>query len=113
MDLRADVAVVRVRLTGAQVSALQCAGLELAPDEDEVALARAFCGRELRFAVEDVFAVSRGLIAAANSEDAMAEDGCRDAASRRFARGARDAMSNLAGRVAAAIKSGVAAAPCR
>jgi hypothetical protein len=93
-----------VALTVAQRSALECAGLELAellPLDDEDAgdaalLLSAWNGAtRFRFADVDRDAVIGALIRAANSEDATAED-AKDADSRRRARGACAALSNLA-----------------
>lgn len=95
--------MLRVPLSPSQASALECAGLDLL-DGDDAALGRAIAGRSLQFHSADSAAIMRALVAAANSEDAMAMDARRDADSRRFARGARDALTNLASRVAHAMK---------
>jgi hypothetical protein len=93
-------AMVEVRLTDAQWSALECAGLDLA-DGDDGLLRKVWERRRgiLRFSASQREHVSRALTELANAEDDSAERD-RDPATRKYARGARDALTNLASKVA-------------
>jgi hypothetical protein len=91
--------VVEVRLAAAQQSALECAGLDLA-DSDDGLLREAWDrgARALRFAASQREHVSIALTELANAEDDSAERD-RDNETRKYARGARDALTNLARKV--------------
>lgn len=88
-------------LTPAQISALECACL----DEDTPVTLRAWRGSALHVEASHADALAAELADLANSEDAQAEEcsrlrgGERDVEGARMARGARDALSNLAARV--------------
>ena len=98
--------MIVVRLTQAQESALGCAGARLTcdvPADDiergEVALAAAWIDGRLEFEESDREWIRAAVVELANNEDDVAEDRNRAADSRRFARGARTALSNLAGKI--------------
>lgn len=103
-----------VRLTDAQASALECAGLDLSADDlepEERLLAAVWQGNKLRFQESERDTVHRALINLSNAEDAMANDDNRDTLSRRHARGAAQALSNLATLVSQAPVTQEAVAP--
>lgn len=79
---------MRVTLTIAQQSALECADLSV---EETPRLWAAWSGRGLSFASADVNGLCEEINEASNSEDAMREDPA--------AAGAAQALSNLARRV--------------
>lgn len=79
---------MRIALTNAQQSALECADLSI---EETPRLWAAWNGRGLSFATADVDGLCEEINEASNSEDAMRHD--PDAA------GAAQALSNLASRV--------------
>ena len=94
---------IQIRLTPAQVSALECAS------DDSWTVMRAWRGSTL--SVSDAAharLLADALADLANSEDAQAEEcmrlrnGARDVEGARMASGARDALTNLAARVRAA-----------
>ncbi len=82
---------VVVRLTKAQRTALQCAGLELACEPSERALAAAWDGgTTLRFERSQSELINRALTDASN-----AEDYCAETTGDRAARGAALALANI------------------
>jgi hypothetical protein len=85
-----------VRLTAAQASALECSGVDVAPDEHEQLVLDAWVA-DREFVVHEEFRdrVVSALIELANAEDAMAENRALDPALRAGARGACRALSNL------------------
>jgi hypothetical protein len=85
---------VKIRLSASQFSALECAGL----DEDFPALLRAWRGGSLVFEPAEAEALYSELNDRSNSEDATAEQ-ATDTVLRRQARGAAQALGNLAGKV--------------
>lgn len=90
---------MNVRLTDAQVSALECAGLALDDDPAAIALLRAWRDgdwRRLSFEPGDRDLLTRALVDAANSEDAAAERGDP------FAARARASLEAVARKVARA-----------
>ena len=94
-----------IRLTPAQVSALQCLdGGGITTEHEPVLLqawhdAREYSGQPLlRFMSSDAATLCRELTELANSEDHVAQFGA-DAAARRAAAGARTALSNLADKI--------------
>lgn len=90
----------RIRLTSAQVSALECSGiLEAAEGPREAAVLAAWQGSLLIVAHEALDDVCGGLVDLANAEDASAEEGSLDPVQRRQARGACDALSNLVAKI--------------
>lgn len=105
-----EVTPVRIRLTSAQIAALECAGLDLAVDDEERLLAAAFTGKTLEFAAADRDAIYSAIVEAANAEDGMAEDPSRDTDARQAARRARDVLSRLA---SIALQAGEVVTPAR
>ena len=90
-----------IRLTAAQRSALECAGLEM-PEPDQIALALAWQGRDvLDVTAETKDAIVAALTELANGEDALAEQ-TDDRDVRRGARGACAALGKLSLKVARA-----------
>lgn len=86
-----------IRLTPAQRSALECAGLELAPFDDEPglrALRAAWSGDELVVTPDTLDAILSGLTDCCNAEDAQADEH-GDAK----ARGACAALCNLSAKI--------------
>ena len=91
-----DTGRYAVRITEAQLSALECAGLFEVPDgPDEAALAAAIDGRRLVVTNETREALVSALIELCNGEDAIAEDASRGRDERRFARAATRSLTNL------------------
>jgi hypothetical protein len=89
---------VRLRLTDAQVAALEGRGLEEPQDPAEDALAAAWRGQFLMFAPGSADLLFEALRDASNAEDAFAEmPGDRDL--RAFARRAARSLAALSGRV--------------
>lgn len=86
--------MITIRLTAAQRSALECAGLELAEDGPEVVLRAAWQGDRLVFDVRDREALFDALNDRSNAEDAQAEEQ-RD----RYARQAARSLAAVASRV--------------
>ena len=86
---------LRLRLTDAQVSALECGDWSEEPHL-EAAWDR---GQWLTWDHEQTEGLASDLTAGSNSEDAMAEDRGRGAEERLGARGAARALANLAGKV--------------
>jgi hypothetical protein len=93
--------MTRIKLTPAQRSALECAGLDYfdrdALDRGERALADAWTGRYLEITPETIDAIIDGLTDRANAEDDLA--GMPDCGSARSARGACAALTNLSRKV--------------
>jgi hypothetical protein len=90
-----------LRLTAAQLSALECAGLEERADDlepDEQILRAAWRGRQLEVTDATREAIFRALTDRSNAEDADAQQRA-DAAIRRQAAGAAAALANLASAV--------------
>lgn len=86
---------MRIRLTPAQVSALECAGLDLEPLSDgERAVLAAWEGHSFVVRSDTVDDIQTGLTELANSEDYVAEN-----RGDRGARGACRALCNLSDRV--------------
>lgn len=99
---------IQVKLTSAQLSALDCSGCQEAPEGEGETLIRdgiAFATLELlgRAEIETALATLTEL---ANAEDAQAEDPARDRAQRAGDRGARAALSNLADRLIQELRAG-------
>lgn len=99
--------VVTIRLTTAQRSALECAGLDMIADSDTdpewrglIAVAAAWSGNDFDVTPDTINAVMVGLTDLQNNEDATA-DNIGDADCRRKALGARTALENLSEKVAA------------
>lgn len=91
-----------IKLTSAQQSALEVAGVAVDPDEGQEPLARAWDGgRLLRFEEIDRMAILKALWEESNAQDWLAEDkrNGQGQDERRMARGARTALSNLADKV--------------
>ena len=85
---------MRIRLSVAQLSALECAGI----DEEFPALLKAWQGCYLVFEPAEADAISSELTDRSNGEDAAAEQ-ASDPAMRRQARGASIALGNLSSRI--------------
>lgn len=93
---------ITVRLTAAQRSALECAGLESIEAESDVlaVLARSWDGvSRLSFDEAERIDVFEAITERANAEDGQAEDGSEDPDVRRMARGACVALTNLANKI--------------
>lgn len=94
-----DAASLRVRLTPAQASALECAGLEEPLVAGHALIARAWDGdRRLAVCFGDVDALFEGLTDLANAEDASAEM-ATDVQMAKLARSASRSLTALSGRV--------------
>jgi len=90
-----------IRLTDAQLSALECSGIEFpeGAEEDTLLAAIRWGTRQLHFAEADRNALHTAIIGLCNAEDATAEDASEDPEARRWARGARTALTNLVGKL--------------
>jgi hypothetical protein len=87
--------VIRLRLTKAQESALECRGICA---EDEPTINRTWYGSRLVFDPADADALAKELVEVASAEDAQAEES-KDAETAKFAREASRALEVLAARV--------------
>ena len=96
---------MKVAITQAQASALECRGLDLGLDDDELLVARCWIGRALMFDEADREPLFSALVAEANAEGDVAEDRNAEPDARRFARGASRALGNLASKVLDAVES--------
>lgn len=89
--------MIRVKLTSAQESALECAGLDFRGFEEERVVWKAWNGSWLEFAPEDREALASALCELSNAEDACAErlaaEGEKVLA--KLTRGAAVALGNL------------------
>ena len=99
---------MRIKLTNAQLSALECrpigeAFIGCSGDAEEEAahalLCRTWTGPALVFDAAEADALFSALIEHVNAEDEYAQDKGNGEESRRFSRGASIALGNLAGRV--------------
>jgi len=98
---------VRIRLSDAQVSALECRGLEEPQDALEALLARSWQGDAiLVFDPEEAEDLAEALCDASNAEDAYAELACEPLDLRGFARRASRSLAALMMRVARAAPRG-------
>lgn len=89
--------MIRLRLTDAQVSALECRGIT---DEDEPAISRAWRGSAvLAFEAAEAEALARELTEAANAEDAQAEERRTDPETAKYARAACRSLTAMATKV--------------
>lgn len=97
-----------IRLTPAQRSALECAGLDMIADGDTdpewaglIAVAAAWGGDDFDVTPDTIDAVMRGLTDLQNNEDATAIEFDGDERCRRKAIGARTALEHLSAKVSA------------
>lgn len=90
---------LRIKLTDAQYSALECSGIEFPDNADERALAAAWQDGYLVVPPEARDNIRWALIEFSNSEDGIAEDRNRDKDERSGARGAAKALCNLSSKL--------------
>lgn len=89
--------MIRLKLTSAQESALECRGLDWQLDAGERLLSRSWSGSWLEFGPEDREELASAICEASNAEDAASEEHAREGEKElaRLARGAAVALGNL------------------
>ena len=89
--------MIRLRITSAQVSALECRGIT---SEDDPAIGRAWRGfAVLAFEPAEAEALAAELTEAANAEDGQAEERGTDPETAKYARAACRSLTAMAARV--------------
>jgi len=89
---------VKLRLSEAAISALECAGFEL--DDDPSPIQRAWTKRDvLEFDADEAEALFSALNEQSNNEDAQAQNTNCDPDVRKYARRAASALATVAGKV--------------
>lgn len=88
-----------IKLSAAQQSALECAGLDTPDNIEEFTLSVAWQGDRLSFRADEVEALWIALRDLSNDEDGFAQDTANDAEMRKFAARAARALGTVAGKV--------------
>lgn len=97
--------MIKIRMTDAQISALECSGVDVALDAAEELVARCWQDQQLVFHPDEADALASALCELSNAEDACAQDAGRDAAERKFAGRAARSLAALMSRVGRAAVS--------
>lgn len=90
---------MRIKISDAAISALQCCGVDCPMDAQEEMLLASWSGNVIEFDLKDASTIWSTLNEFSNSEDAIAEDGTRDKEERKFARKAASALAVVARKV--------------